>query len=216
MILDQADTFGLSVLQRSLLAGAAGSVVMVLVQTQLTMPAPAMLYSFGLGVLTFAGASLALPRKKHLAERLLDMDGLGQGDATRLAGFIGECRAYTAQLEQLHAQHDGVIYETVTDIIDWSYKIIQGIIDDPRDLTRSRTFRIYLKAAVEILEKVTDLEQKGADQAAVQDIRERCETVLKQIRSAFEKQYEKNLANDVLSVDVDLDVLTKALKREGL
>lgn len=216
MILDQSEPFGLSVLQRSLLAGVAGSVVLVLVQTQLTLPSPSMLFAFVLGVLTFLGVSLALPRKKHLTERLLDMDGIGHGDATRLAGFIEECRDYTAQLEQLHAQHDGVIHETVTDIIDWSNKIIQGIIDDPRDLSRSRTFRIYLKAAVEILEKVTDLEQKGADQAAVQNIRERCETVLQQIRTAFEKQYEKNLANDVLSVDVDLDVLTKALKREGL
>lgn len=194
----------------------AGATVLVVAQTQLTMPSPSLLYSAGLGVLTFAGVSLLLPRKRKLAERLLDMDGFGQGDADRLAGFIEECRSYTSQLEQLHAQQEGVIYDTVSEIIEWSNQIIQGIIDDPRDLSRSRKFRIYLKAAVEILEKVTDLEKKGADQAAVTDIRDRCETVLLQIQTAFEKQYEKNLENDVLSVDVDLDVLTKALKREGL
>lgn len=216
MILEQKEIIGFSSLQRSLLAGAIGSILLVGAQTLLTLPRPSIAYATMLGILTFAGVSLLLPRKKHLAERLLEIDGFGRGEADRLARFVEECRECTGRLEALHDEQQGPIYDIVSEIIELSHTIIQGIIDDPRDLARSRMFRVYLKAAVEIVEKMTDLEKKGANQDTVQDIRQRSETVLQQICRAFEKQYEKNLENDILSVDVDLDVLARALKQEGL
>jgi 5-bromo-4-chloroindolyl phosphate hydrolysis protein len=42
------------------------------------------------------------------------------------------------------------------------------------------------------------------------------ETTLDEIEKAFEKQYERNLSDDVRGLDVDLKTLNTMLKEEGL
>ena len=76
---------------------------------------------------------------------------------------------------------------------------------------------MHLETAVEVTEKVVNLQRSDSANASesVQDVVAKSHTVLCDIRDLFIRQYEKNLENDVLDVDVDLDVLSKTLQREG-
>lgn len=218
MAQDLVTRFSPSILKRSLLAGVGASGVFILARTALVMPAPAPLYALLLGGLTFVGLSLALPRAKALAEQLAEREQLSGGDVNKLTRFVDENRAQVEKMRALRDQLDEQIQPVVDEIIEWAERIIEGVIDDPTDIARSTRFEVYLQKAVEITEKVVNL--KNSDRAGassgVHEVLEKSHVVLRDIRDVFCKQYERNLENDILDVDVDLDVLSKTLKREGL
>lgn len=215
---DPVARFSPSILQRSVLAGGAASAVFVLARTVLVMPAPGLLYSLALGVLTFVGLSLALPRAKTLAEQLAERDQVAGSDVKKLTRFVDENRAQVERMRALRDQVDEQTRPVVDEIIEWATRIIEGVIDDPTDIARSTRFEVYLQNAVEVTEKVVDLKDSDRAKASsgVDEVLEKSHVVLRDIRDVFSKQYERNLENDILDVDVDLDVLSKTLKREGL
>lgn len=215
---EQLNRFSPSIVQRSLIAGAGASVVFVVAYTVLVMPPPAALYALGLALITFAGLSLALPRARTLAEQLAEREQLSGGDLNKLTRFVDENRAQVEKMVALRSQLDEKTHPVVDEIIDWANRIIDGVIDDPTDIARSTRFEVYLQSAVEVTEKVVDLRNSDRAQASsgVEEVLEKSHVVLCDIRDVFRKQYERNLENDILDVDVDLDVLSDTVKREGL
>lgn len=203
---------------RSLLAGATGALMVLTAAFWLTMPAPALVYAGGLGLLVFVGVSLALPRQKTLRENLLERGDLSGHQALEMDRFVTVTRAYVTELTGFRQSLDTGHAALVDDIGDWASRIIDNVIDDPSDLNRSTKFELHLKAAVEVIKKLLDLKSKdrGARSDVIADIEAKTTVVLGDIRASFEQQYESNLENNILDVDVDLDVLHGALKRQGL
>ena len=215
---EQLNRFSPSMMQRSLIAGVGASGVFVVAYTVLVMPPPAALYATALALLTFAGLSLAVPRAKTLAEQLSEREQLSGGDVNKLTRFVDENRAQVEKMVALRDQLDDRTHPVVDEIIDWANRIIDGVIEDPTDIARSTRFEVYLQSAVEVTEKVVDLRNSDRAKASsgVEEVLEKSHVVLCDIRDVFRKQYEHNLQNDILDIDVDLDVLSKTLKREGL
>ncbi|MEQ6886404.1 5-bromo-4-chloroindolyl phosphate hydrolysis family protein [Salicola sp. Rm-C-2C1-2] len=217
MAFDAMEQWRPSVLQRSLLAGIGASVAFVAAHGVLTMPYPSLLYSTVLGLMVFAGLSLALPRRRSLSEVLAQRQSLEGGDLTNVSRFVEENRAQVARMQALRDDMDEQTRTVIDEIVDWANRIIDGVVDDPGDIARSTRFEVHLETAVEVTQKVVDLRRTDSANASesVQEVVAKSYTVLCDIRDLFIRQYEKNLENDVLDVDVDLDVLSKTLKREG-
>lgn len=213
-----ADKSGLGVGSRSLVGGVCGSVVLVVSEQALTMPAPGLLYSMMLAFGTYAGTVMILPQRKSLRERFRENNGLSNVQSQRLARFVQQNRARQQQLRDM-ARNMGEPYQALLEqAVEWIDRIIGEVIEDPDDLSGMTKFEVHLQASTEVVEKVHALQarKQGAQLEAMQDIEAKFEQVLKAMISGFEKQFEQNLEDDFLELDVDLDVLDQSIKRSGL
>ena len=98
-------------------------------------------------------------------------------------------------------------------IVVLSRKILSAIEDDPKDLRRARKFLItYLEGA----QNVTEGYAKTHGYASSSELDESFRNVLITIEDVFEEQHARLLEDDVMDLDVQIEVLTTQLKREGV
>ncbi|MEE4241407.1 MAG: 5-bromo-4-chloroindolyl phosphate hydrolysis family protein [Desulfopila sp.] len=91
--------------------------------------------------------------------------------------------------------------------------ILAEIARDPRDFRRARKFlNIYLDGAQRVVTGYAETHANLRNQALEDNFRR----VLVTIEDVFGQQYERLLENDLRDLDVDMEVLEKQLKREGL
>lgn len=204
---------GISETARSLLAGAVASATYLAALHGLTMPAWQPAYALTLALGSFVGVSLLLPRRASLTEQLSTLNDDWDGDASGAADVIATCRARIERLRAAGESLDGTLRERTDGVISGAERIVDGFVEDPRDIRHSATFERYLGAAADIAEKCADLDDK-TDSDAVQAVLTRSDNALSDIETAFGRQYERNLSNDILDLDVDLDVLTQTIKSE--
>lgn len=204
---------GFSDAARSIIAGVVASLTYLVAVYALTMPAWQEAYALLPALGAFTGTTLLLPRRPSLTEQLATLEGSESGDATQAADVIHACQA---RIERLRVARDwlGVdLRERLDSVIRSAQRVVDGFHDDPRDTANAHTFERYLGAAVDIAEKCAQLSGKG-DSDAVNQVITRSYRALGDIEAAFGRQYERNLSNDILDLDVDLDVLTQTLKSE--
>ncbi len=92
-------------------------------------------------------------------------------------------------------------------------EILDVIEDDPRDLRRARKFlKVYLTGAQRVCDGYARLHPRG--QSA--ELEESFRSVLETIEDVFKEQHDRLLENNVLDLDVQIEVLSNQLKREGV
>ena len=92
-------------------------------------------------------------------------------------------------------------------------QILHRLDQDPRDLRRASKFLvIYLEG----VERVVQGYAKTHTQVAAPALDERFRHALMTIEDAFQEQQQRLLESDVEDLDVQIEVLTQQLKREGI
>jgi len=92
-------------------------------------------------------------------------------------------------------------------------QILERVQDDPRDLWRARKFlNVYLDG----VERVIDGYAKTHAQVAAPQLDERFRDALSTVEAAFREQQQVLLERDVEDLDVQIEVLTTQLEREGI
>ena len=92
-------------------------------------------------------------------------------------------------------------------------EILGQIERRPRDLRRARKFlTVYLEGA----QQVTQGMPRPTELADSRELEQNFRTVLVTIEEVFAEQQKRLLETDVMDLDVQIEVLTKQLKREGI
>jgi len=108
---------------------------------------------------------------------------------------------------------DREINERVHGILDWARKVLSEIENDPRDVRLARKFlKVYLEGAEQVTERFAKLEKEPLSAELEHSFR----TLLVDMENVFAEQHEKLLENDILDLDVQIEVLTARLRREGV
>lgn len=207
-------SIGFSEVARSVIAGIVASGTYLVALYGLTMPEWEVAYALILALGAFAGTALLLPRQRSLTERLATLDGGWSGDAAQAAVVIEACQQ---RIDRLRAASEALqeegLRERTLGVIEGAERIVAGFFEDPSDISNSHIFERYLDAAADIAEKCAGLDDKSGGEA-VEAVMARSYRALGDIEAAFGRQYERNLSNDILDLDVDLDVLTQTIKSE--
>lgn len=206
---------------KQILAGVAGSALFLYTKTGI--PAPEMfmysdwVISSAIGLLGTIGFQTALPRTTTLQDQIQSIsEGSGE-DVNQVAEVIEFGRTKVSSIRGYINQLPEETRDKVTYIADTAEKILDGFLDDPSDIKRSKNFlNHYLESTEDILNKYSTLYEKGASVQKFNQLKQKFDTTLDEIGQAFQKQYEKNMQDDMFNLDVDLDVLKKMIKQEGL
>jgi 5-bromo-4-chloroindolyl phosphate hydrolysis protein len=98
-------------------------------------------------------------------------------------------------------------------IAELARRILADLARDPRDLRRARKFlNVYLDSALRVSESYA----RTHPHTQSAELEERFRAVLVTIERVFTEQQQKLLANDVLDLDVQIEVLKTQLEREGV
>ena len=112
---------------------------------------------------------------------------------------------------------DRTVLSEVDSICAMVEKILAEVKRDPGDLKEARQFlSYYLDATITILNKYAMLSSHNVKDPGIHSSLERAENMLKTINKAFEKQLARLLTNDVMDLDIELSLLERTIKMEGL
>jgi 5-bromo-4-chloroindolyl phosphate hydrolysis protein len=132
--------------------------------------------------------------------------------------------AVTRQLKQAYGRLRGIeaaaqgigvpeFRERLARITGIGRTILGEIERDPREAPRARRFlNLYLDSAERITVDYARTHRQLRNQPLEQNFRK----LLVDIEGTFAEQHKKLVERDLLSLDVDIDVLNARLKREGL
>jgi 5-bromo-4-chloroindolyl phosphate hydrolysis protein len=130
----------------------------------------------------------------------------------------------TKQLKQAYGRLQGIdaaarsiavpeFVERLQRIIGIGKDILEEIERDPRDASRARRFlNIYLDSAERVVTEYARTHRQIRNRPLEENFRQ----LLIDMEETFEFQHQKLLENDLLSLDVDIEVLNARLKREGV
>ncbi|MBN2432714.1 MAG: 5-bromo-4-chloroindolyl phosphate hydrolysis family protein [Acidobacteria bacterium] len=126
-------------------------------------------------------------------------------------GKLDTMQELASQIQQETVRRDA---DAVIEIV---IKILEDLKKDPKDIKIARSFLdYYLDTTINILRRYVDLSEHKQYSPDIQRSLAKVETMLGTIRRAFEKQLARLLADDVLDLDVELEVLEKSIRMEGL
>lgn len=98
-------------------------------------------------------------------------------------------------------------------IVESAKRILGVIEEDPADIRRARKFlNVYLDGARSVTEGYANAHLKGHAGELEGNFR----NVLQTIEGVFEEQHQKLLEHDKLDLDVQIEVLSTQLKKEGV
>ena len=160
----------------------------------------------GLGHLAFYGRDLKRPRI-----RVAVVDGVdGAAVTQQLKLAYGRLRGIESAAREIGVPE---FRERLARITGIGRSVLQEIERDPADATRARRFlNLYLDSA----ERVTVDYARTHRQTRSQPLEQNFRQLLADMESTFADQHRKLVENDVMSLDVDIEVLNARLKREGL
>lgn len=156
------------------------------------------------GTVLAYGTELAPSRKEILSADLADVRQI-----------VGEAREKLSRLHRARYRITGApeITQKLDGIKAWIEKILARIEEDPRDLRRARKFLVvYLDGAGEVADKYVALQAKGEGESFAP----RLLSLLDEMEKVSAEQHAKLLENDSFDLDVQLEVLSARLKKEGV
>jgi hypothetical protein len=122
-------------------------------------------------------------------------------------------RAVTAIEEARSRLRNPELARRLGRIAELARRILAEIESDPRDLRRARKFlTVYLEGA----QRVAAGYARTHPRAQSGELEVSFQRVLGSIEGVFIEQHQKLLEHDVLDLDVQIEVLTKQLEREGV
>lgn len=121
------------------------------------------------------------------------------------------------KLERLEEAGDKIqsrdMRDRVRGIAQWGERILDRIGDDPEDFRRARKFvNVYLDGA----QSVTDKFARTHGDANSAELEDNFRTLLDDMETVCKEQYQHLIDNDMVDLDVQMEVLTTRLKREGV
>ncbi|MGF1644255.1 MAG: 5-bromo-4-chloroindolyl phosphate hydrolysis family protein [Thiotrichales bacterium] len=163
------------------------------------------------GILAAVGYYLTYgtdPRGDKIAERL------GGYSTPELAGIIQE-----AERKILDIEHQGLklgsadLSARLRRIVDIAHDVMELLEKKPSELRRARKFlNVYLDGAQRVVAGFARTQAKTHSELLLGNFRD----VLETIETTFRQQREKLLANDMLDLDIQIEVLKKQLQDEGI
>ncbi|HTX72848.1 MAG TPA: 5-bromo-4-chloroindolyl phosphate hydrolysis family protein [Rectinemataceae bacterium] len=143
------------------------------------------------------------------------LDGVDEGDL-REAISAGESKL--AELKTAaRSIHDKTVAAKVEAIASVVARVLGQIRREPKNLRNARQFLgYYLDATIKIVGRYVYLSSQNLKDGEIQTSLRRVEDMLETIRSAFEKQLARLMADDVLDLDTELGLLESTIKMEGL
>lgn len=132
--------------------------------------------------------------------------------------------AVIAQLKQAYGRLQGIeaaaariavpeFGDRLERIVDVGRRVLAEIERDPRDAPRARRFlNVYLDSA----ERVTTEYARTHRQIRNRPLEDNFRQLLIDMEETFEDQHRKLLESDVMSLDVEIEVLNARLRREGV
>lgn len=154
-----------------------------------------------LGLHFVYGLDLSLPRRPE------GMASHGAVSLRRAARSIAAIEQASRSIQQPELD------ARLTGIAGLAREIIQRVQDDPRDLWRARKFlNVYLDGTQRVVEGYA----RTHGQVAAPELDQRFRHALETVEHAFREQRQVLLERDVEDLDVQIEVLTRQLEREGI
>ncbi|WP_428352911.1 5-bromo-4-chloroindolyl phosphate hydrolysis family protein [Methyloprofundus sp.] len=165
--------------------------------------------AFGLGALV--GMSLLYgfdPRKEKM------IAGFHGYTAEEISATIDDAESQISGIERANKEINNRSFnKRIHTICQHAREILSMLEEDPGDIRRARKFlNTYLDGALKVTQGYADMQSKHA----TEQLTDNFENVLYTIESVFVEQKQKLLADDVLDLDVQIEVLTAQLKHEGV
>ena len=169
-----------------------------------------MAVAFGLAALL--GCYLSYGFDPLAAKRFTDRDGVDVTD--RVLEALTQAEQSIAVIEQSTRNiRNAELNSRLRRIVALARRVLTMLEEDPRDLRRARKFlNVYLDGA----KQVTQGYAKTHARAASPELEDNFRRVLATIEEVFQEQQQKLLETDVTDLDVQIEVLTTQLKREGV
>ncbi len=171
---------------------------------------PAMAGAFGLAALL--GCYLNYGFDPRTAKRFTDHDGVDTTD--RVLEALEQAESSIAAIEQASRDiRNTELNNRLRRIARLARDILKLLEEDPRDLRRARKFlNVYLDGAQQVIEGYA----KTHGRVSAPELEDNFRRVLITIEEVFSEQQQKLLESDVTDLDVQIEVLTTQLKREGV
>ncbi len=171
---------------------------------------PVVAAAFGLAALL--GCYLHYGFDPRGAKRFTDGEGVDVTD--RMLETLAQAEHGIAAIEQATRDiRNAELNSRLRRIVGLARQILKLLEEDPRDLRRARKFlNVYLDGA----RQVTEGYARTHARASAPELEDNFRRVLITIEEVFAEQQQKLLETDVSDLDVQIEVLTTQLKREGV
>lgn len=201
---------------RFLVALLVGLLPIVAIDPDLPLPAP---FPFAdrliltlIACMAYAGTFLTLPAPKSMMERIAESVVHGnERQRVDTAEAVIAATLVLKRIRELAANVDQPIADKVLDVGKRAEVIVNNLVDDPTDLGRTRRLLDhYLPEFVKVTERYISLSGKdGVSRRDTDGISDKYQAVVDDMLALCDRQTERNLADDTLKLDIDMDVLRK-------
>ncbi len=142
------------------------------------------------------------------------VDTHGLDDTDQVVDALDNAQRDIAAIERANRHiRNPELTERLRRIVDEGRHILLLIEENPRDLRRARKFlNVYLEGARRVAEGYARTHRRSPSV----ELEENFRRVLSTIEDVFREQHQKLLEQDVMDLDVQIEVLAKQLKREGV
>lgn len=172
-----------------------------------------LLFSLFPAALAFTGCWLAYgfdPRRDKVGDV---KDGFGYTSEEILAAIESAEHKITAIEESAAGFGNQEFISRLSRITALARRIVHDLEDDPHDLRKVRKFiNVYLNG----LQKVTTGYAQTMQKTGSDALEPRFSKLLDTIEEVFAEQEKKLMANDILDLDIQMEVLMKQLHHEGV
>ncbi|SDW34217.1 5-bromo-4-chloroindolyl phosphate hydrolysis family protein [Thiocapsa roseopersicina] len=168
--------------------------------------------AFAFGLVALLGCRLFYGGDPGEAKRVTAASGLDTTDQV-LAALAQAERSIAAVEQSSRDVRQPELNQRLRRVAALAREILTLLEEDPRDLRRARKFlNVYLDGVQRVVEGYARTHQRAASPELDANFRR----VLTSIEEVFQEQRQKLLESDIMDLDVQIEVLTSQLKREGL
>ncbi len=112
---------------------------------------------------------------------------------------------------------DTTVRGKVNGICDATARILTELRREPAGIRKAYSFLdYYLDATITVVERYVSLRERNIQTPDVQSALQRAEESMDAIRAAYDKQLMQLVENDMISLDVELNLLNRTIQMEGL
>ena len=172
-----------------------------------------LLIALGLGVLGFIGGQFLFHQKEKPLEFVAEGLTMEQVNQVILKG-----QGQVKRIEWLNRKiSKPQVKDEVASICATASAIFENFKEDPKDVKTARKFlTYYLDTTERILDRYVAISGKGIRDDDIDETLNKVEEMLGLIDQTFKKQMTKLLEDDVLDLEVEMEVLRKTIRSEGV
>lgn len=207
---------------RGLAAGIAAAAGFLIFHRVLILPDPMPwgreAIAFGLALGVYLGTFLVLPKPRGLFDVLSERASAVGVSADEFTAAVAQARERIADIREIAQALDPAEAARTEEACGLAEAIVDGLEDNPEDFKRSRRFlEKYLPDFAEIVRRYRSLREKRRHASVSTDeVLAKYNHLLDDMMDFFRRQYDRNLSDDTLDLDVDIDVIRRDMTMEGV